>query len=61
MTGGLDFAALSESITDKPVRAEVCGEELVLWRSQDGSINSISNACPHRGAPLSTGELIWAS
>ena len=49
-------AALSERVTHKPVRAEACGEELVLWRSQNGTINSISNACPHRGAPLSTGD-----
>jgi len=48
--------ALSEKVGKKePVRVQLCGKEMVLFRSDDGSIHCIDNACPHRGAPLSEG------
>jgi phenylpropionate dioxygenase-like ring-hydroxylating dioxygenase large terminal subunit len=49
-------AALSEKVGKKdPVKVELCGKEMVLFRSDDGTIHCIDNTCPHRGAPLSEG------
>ncbi len=41
----------------KPYGAKVLGEKLVFWRSGDGTIQCIEDFCPHRGAPLSYGEI----
>lgn len=43
--------------TDRPYAAQVLGQKLVLWRDQDGQIQCIEDYCPHRGAPLSLGEV----
>lgn len=43
--------------TTVPYAAEVLGEKLVLWRKPDGAIACIEDFCPHRGAPLSYGEV----
>ncbi len=42
---------------DKPLAVKALGRRLVLWRSQDG-VNCIEDNCPHRGAPLSRGEIL---
>ena len=34
------------------------GEQLVLWRDEAGSVHCVEDYCPHRGAPLSRGEVI---
>lgn len=47
--------ALSEKVDTEPVQVQLCGKEMVLWRSADGTVNCIDNACPHRGAPLHQG------
>ena len=50
--------ALSADVpADQPVAAELMGERLVLFRSEDGRINALNDICPHRGAPLSGGWL----
>ncbi len=41
----------------KPYGAKLLGQKLVLWRGADGSIKCIEDFCPHRGAPLSYGEV----
>ncbi|MCB1313876.1 MAG: aromatic ring-hydroxylating dioxygenase subunit alpha [Sedimentitalea sp.] len=41
----------------RPYGAMVLGEKLVLWRDGKGKINCIEDFCPHRGAPLSYGEI----
>lgn len=43
---------------DKPIGVTRLGEKLVLWRSQDGSINCIYGQCCHRGAALSAGKVM---
>ncbi len=43
--------------SSKPYGARVLGEKIVLWRAADGSICCIEDFCPHRGAPLSYGEI----
>ena len=35
----------------------VLGQRLVLWRGIDGRVNCLEDVCPHRGAPLSRGEV----
>lgn len=39
-----------------PVRA--LGQNLVLWRDAGGQVRCLEDICPHRGAPLSRGEVI---
>jgi vanillate O-demethylase monooxygenase subunit len=36
----------------------VCGQHLVLYRTDDGAPVVLDDRCPHRGYPLSAGELI---
>ena len=40
-----------------PHGVKALGMKLVLWRGADGKINCIEDFCPHRGAPLSYGEI----
>jgi phenylpropionate dioxygenase-like ring-hydroxylating dioxygenase large terminal subunit len=48
--------AISDNVGSKPIKIQLCGKEMVLWRDQKtGAVNCIDNACPHRGAPLSSG------
>lgn len=42
---------------DRPYGAQVLGRKLVLWRTEDGAVQCIEDYCPHRGAPLSYGEI----
>ncbi|PWE29658.1 aromatic ring-hydroxylating oxygenase subunit alpha [Pararhodobacter marinus] len=41
----------------RPYGTKVLGEKIVLWRDRDGKIRCIEDYCPHRGAPLSYGEV----
>lgn len=40
-----------------PYGATVLGQKVVLWRNADNRIQCIEDFCPHRGAPLSYGEI----
>ena len=42
---------------NKPIGVTRMGEKLVLWRSEDGSINCLFDQCCHRGASLSAGHI----
>jgi phenylpropionate dioxygenase-like ring-hydroxylating dioxygenase large terminal subunit len=42
----------------KPIGVTRMGEKLVFWRTTDGELICLKNACPHRGAALSTGLII---
>ena len=49
-------AALSPDLKpNKPLAVELCDEELVLFRGDDGQAYCTSAICPHRGAPLGMG------
>lgn len=51
--------ALAEELPDAdgtPVRLEVMGEELVLFRDTEGKIGLLDARCPHRGAHLYFGR-----
>lgn len=43
---------------DKPLGVKRLGENLVLWRTEDGKIACLHDQCLHRGAALSAGKLI---
>ena len=42
---------------DRPYGAIVLGRKIVLWRDSADEIRCIQDFCPHRGAPLSYGEV----
>ena len=47
----------SEAIGDRPYGTSVAGQELVAWRTEDGTLNVGPGACPHLGADLATGTV----
>ncbi|MEZ5751820.1 MAG: Rieske 2Fe-2S domain-containing protein [Paracoccaceae bacterium] len=50
--------AKSVQVTGKrPYGTMLLGQKIVLWRDQAGQIKCIEDYCPHRGAPLSYGEI----
>ena len=42
----------------RPHDVRALGRDLVLWRGADGAIHCLEDRCPHRGAPLSRGEVL---
>ncbi len=48
--------ARSREIADKPVKAKLLNQPLVLWRSP-GQVSAFYDLCLHRGTPLSLGRL----
>ena len=50
--------AFGRDLADRPVRADLLGEPLVLWRGQDGGPRANLDLCVHRGTALSLG---WIS
>jgi phthalate 4,5-dioxygenase oxygenase subunit len=45
--------ALAKELTDAPVPVRVLGENLVLFRGEDGTPGLVGARCPHRGTDLS--------
>jgi phenylpropionate dioxygenase-like ring-hydroxylating dioxygenase large terminal subunit len=50
--------ALSRSITQRPVRVFLLGWPFVLARLESGVVAALEDRCPHRGVPLSEGQVI---
>jgi len=50
--------ARSEDVADRPVALKRLDRNIVLWRGQNGEIKVVEDYCPHRGAPLSMGEIV---
>ena len=48
-------AGTTELPTRHVFHGQLLGEELALWRSDDGAVNAWENRCPHRGVRLSIG------
>lgn len=42
---------------NRPYGTRLLGEKIVLWRDGKGALKCIEDYCPHRGAPLSYGEI----
>jgi phenylpropionate dioxygenase-like ring-hydroxylating dioxygenase large terminal subunit len=47
--------AFTTEVADKPVRIRALGQDLVLYRKQNGEIVCMSDLCVHRGGALSLG------
>jgi phenylpropionate dioxygenase-like ring-hydroxylating dioxygenase large terminal subunit len=50
--------ALSKAITQRPVRVFLLGWPFVLARLGSGVVAALEDRCPHRGVPLSEGQVI---
>jgi phenylpropionate dioxygenase-like ring-hydroxylating dioxygenase large terminal subunit len=50
--------ATSAELTEKPLARTVCDEPLVIFRGQEGNVAVLTDRCPHRKAPLSSGEVV---
>ena len=44
-----------EAVARHIVHAALLGQELAVWRADDGAVNAWENRCPHRGVRLSVG------
>jgi nitrite reductase/ring-hydroxylating ferredoxin subunit len=51
-------AATSAELGEKPLARTVCNEPLVIFRGHGGNVAVLSDRCPHRKAPLSSGEVV---
>jgi phenylpropionate dioxygenase-like ring-hydroxylating dioxygenase large terminal subunit len=49
--------AFTAELGGQPLRADLLGEPLVLWRGQNGSPRVMSDLCVHRGTALSLGRV----
>lgn len=47
----------SRALRKKPVAVQLCGEELAIYRTADGSVGALGDACPHRRMRLSLGRV----
>lgn len=50
-------AGWTHEFQDAPVARTILEDPVVLFRTEDGGINALRDACPHRFAPLSLGKL----
>jgi phenylpropionate dioxygenase-like ring-hydroxylating dioxygenase large terminal subunit len=53
--------AVAKSVQVKPGKphpVKALGRHLVLWRDTGGRLQCLEDYCPHRGAPLSRGEVV---
>ena len=49
--------AWSEEVGREPMKRKVLGEDVVLYRKQDGAPVALADRCAHRAYPLSAGRL----
>jgi hypothetical protein len=45
-------------VNNAPVGLTRLGEQIVLWRDQDGKVHALEDRCPHRGARRHGGVLV---
>jgi vanillate O-demethylase monooxygenase subunit len=50
--------AFAKEIGGTPLPRTVCGEAIVLFRTQSGDAVALADRCPHRFAPLSLGRVV---
>ena len=51
-------ACTPNEIDDKPLGRTVCNERIVFYRGPEGVVAALEDFCPHRGAPLSLGQVV---
>ena len=49
--------ALTEEVTEKPVKVRCIGQDFVVFRGRDGVAQCVSNTCAHRGGSLAGGKI----
>jgi phenylpropionate dioxygenase-like ring-hydroxylating dioxygenase large terminal subunit len=50
----------SEVTKTKPRAVRLCGQNIMLMRSEDGTVRALRDRCPHRGVKLSQGRQEFA-
>ena len=51
-------SALARDITSQPLRRLICGEPIVIFRTDGGRVVALEDRCGHRQAPLSRGRVL---
>jgi len=51
-------AATTAELSEKPLARTICNEPVVVFRTADGAVAALTDRCPHRKAPLSSGEVV---
>jgi phenylpropionate dioxygenase-like ring-hydroxylating dioxygenase large terminal subunit len=51
------ICAWREELTTKPLQRWILNEPIALFRTQSGKAAAIADRCPHRGAPMTTGQV----
>ena len=50
------IAAWSDEIDDGPIARKILGEDIVVFRSDEGTAGALEDRCCHRGVKLSLGS-----
>ena len=53
--GWFPVARVEEVVPRHVVQAQILGQEVAVWRDDEGQVNAWENRCPHRGVRLSIG------
>jgi nitrite reductase/ring-hydroxylating ferredoxin subunit len=53
--GWFPVARIEEVVPRHVVQAQLLGQEVAVWRDDEGQVNAWENRCPHRGVRLSIG------
>jgi vanillate O-demethylase monooxygenase subunit len=48
---------MPHEIDEKPLGRIICNERIVFYRGAQGQAHALEDYCPHRGAPLSLGQV----
>lgn len=51
-------AEWSDAVKDEPVRTKILGQQMVLFRDENGKVSCLTDTCLHRGGSLSKGRVI---
>ncbi|WP_373376120.1 Rieske 2Fe-2S domain-containing protein [Cupriavidus nantongensis] len=48
-------ACMPDELSGKPLGRKICGQAMVIYRTESKGVAALEDFCPHRGAPLSLG------
>jgi phenylpropionate dioxygenase-like ring-hydroxylating dioxygenase large terminal subunit len=51
------ICAWREELTQQPLQRWILNEPIALFRTASGKVAALADRCPHRGAPLTTGQV----
>lgn len=49
---------LSKDLGNKPVGVRLCGQDIVVFRTESGGLGALEDVCPHRRMRLSCGKVV---